>query len=126
MEEVILFLFSFFFILLIYQMFIVRRARERVSKRTGKKKKKVEPIEVTYLVHKYKLDIEKVNYRYLLQVVAFTSSFDIALIVSFILFLENFILEIIGGFLFTLGIILLSYHIVYLIYRKKGMIKNES
>ena len=83
-------------------------------------------MEVTYLVQKYKLDLDKVNYNRLLQVVAFTSSFDIALVVSLILFIKVFLLEIIVGFFCTLIVIYISYYIVYYIYKKKGMIKNES
>ncbi len=121
MEEVILFFITFLFVLVIYELFVVRRA-----KKSKKRKKVKEPLEVSYLVSKYHLDLEKVNYNRLLQVIAFTSSFDIALVVSVILWLENFILEIVVGFIFILIVIFVSYHIVYLFYKKKGMIKNES
>ena len=121
MQEFVLFLITFLFVLLIYEIFIVRR-----TKKKKKKKEEYEPVEVSYLVKKYKLDLKKVNYNRLLQVISFTSSLDIALIVSIILFIKNFILEILIGFICTLFIILVSYHIVYLIYKKKGMIKNES
>ena len=118
MEEFVLFLLSFLFVFILYQLFIVRRAK--------RKKNRKEPIEVSYLVRKYHLDRKKVNYNQLLQIIAITSSFDIALVVSIIMNLSNFILEIVGGFLATLLIILFSYHLVYLFYKKKGMIKNES
>ena len=126
MKEVIFFIISFFFILSFYEMIIIKRSKKRVNKKTGKEKKRKEPLEVTYLVTRYQLDLEKVNYSNLLHVISIVSSFDIALIVSVISLLNNFFLEIIIGFLFTLGIILISYHLVYLYYKKKGMIKNES
>jgi membrane-associated HD superfamily phosphohydrolase len=119
MQEIILFLLTYLFVLILYELFIVRRAK-------SKKKTKKDPIEVTYLVRKYHLDMKKVNYNQLLQIIALTSSFDIALIVSIIVLLKNFILEILVGFIATLVIIMLSYHLVYLFYKKKGMIKNES
>ncbi len=125
MEEVVLFFLTFLFVLCIYELFIVRRAKKSTKKRKKEKKVK-EPIEVTYLTKRYKLDLDKVNYNQLLQIVALTSSFDIALIVSIILLLKIFILEVVVGFLSTLVIILISYHIVYLFYKKKGMIKDES
>ena len=126
MGEIILFILSFLLVLMLYEFLIVRRAKKRIDKKTKQEKKAKEPLEVTYLKTRYKLDMEKINYSKLLQVIAFTSSFDIALIVSVIAYLNNFILEIILGFFLTIGIILLSYHLIYLFYKKKGMIQNES
>ena len=116
--ELILFLISFVLVFLLYQIFIVRRAKS--------KKNPKEPFEVTYLVLKYKLDLKKVNYKNLLRVISIVSSFDIALVVSIIVLLKSFILEIIVGFISILVIILVSYHLVYLFYKKKGMIEDES
>lgn len=117
LQEFILFLLSFIFVFLLYQLFIVRRAK-RI-------KKSKEPFEVTYLVSKYKLDLKKVNYNRLLRVISIVSSFDIALVVSIIMLFDNFILEVIVGFISTLVLIFGSYHLVYLGYKKKGMIKDE-
>ena len=114
-QELILFLVSFIVIFLLYQFFIIKKA----------KKKSKDPIEVTYLVNKYKLDLEKVSYKRLLNVISIVSALDIALVVSIIVLLKSFILEMIVGFISTLVIILASYHLVYLVYKKKGMIKNE-
>jgi len=121
MEELILFFMTFLFVLCLYEFFIVRKAI-----RKSKKKKEYEPIEVTYLTRKYHLDLKKISYNQLLQIIALTSSFDIALVVSVLLLIKNFILEIIVGILLSLVIIVLSYHFVYLFYKKKGMIKHES
>ena len=119
MQELLLFLLTFVFVFILYQIFIVRKAKKK-----GKKFK--EPIEITYLVNRYKLDLKKVNYKKLLRVISIVSSLDISLVVTIIMLINNFVLEIIVGFISTLVIILLSYHIVYLVYKKKGMIKNES
>ena len=81
-------------------------------------------MEIKYLVKRYKLDLEKISYKQLLQIVALVSSFDISLVVSTIMLIENFILSIIVGFILTILLILLSYHFVYVFYKKKGMIKN--
>ena len=122
LQEIILFLFTYIFVFLVYLLFIVRRAKR---KKNGKKKPK-EPLEVTYLVNRYGLDLKKVDYDKLLTVISLVSSFDIALIVSIILSIKIFILEIIVGFVSMMGIILLSYHLVYLVYKKKGMIKDDT
>lgn len=121
MQELILFSLSFILIFLIYQFFVVRVAK----KNSKNKKNRKYPVEVLYLVNRYNLDMKKINYNKLLQVIAFTSSFDIALSVSFIMNMKNFFLEVIGGFIFIILIILISYHCIYLFYRRKGMIKDE-
>ncbi len=119
LRELILFSISFIVMFLIYEILIFRLSKKLLGKET-------ELIEASYLEKKYKLDMKKVNYKKLRNVIAFVSSFDIALIVSIIANLNNFILEILVGFISMVGIILISYHIVYLVYKKKGMIKNES
>ena len=116
--ELVLFLISFIVVFVLYQLFIIRWAKSEKNHK--------EPFEVTYLVTKYGLDLEKVNYKKLLRVVSIVSSLDIALVVSIIVLIKSFILEIIVGFISILIIILVSYHLVYLVYKKKGMIKNES
>lgn len=129
MEELGLFILSFIFVLLIYQIFIIRPAKKRKNKKSKGRKKKEdtskELFEIKYLQARYKLDMKKINYNQLLQICAITSSFDISFIVYLIGIINNFILRILGGFIFTLGIIMLSYHLVYLFYKKKGMIINE-
>ena len=117
-RELILFVVSFIIVFLLYRIFIIKKAK--------RKKNPKEPFEVTYLVNKYKLDLERINYKRLLNVISLVSSLDIALVVVIIVLLKSFILEIIVGFISTLIIILVSYHLVYLVYKKKGMIKDES
>ena len=129
MEDLGLFILSFIFVLLIYQIFIIRPAKKRKNNKSKGRKKKEdtskELFEIKYLQARYKLDMKKINYNQLLQICAITSSFDISFIVYLIGIINNFILRVLGGFIFTLGIIMLSYHLVYLFYKKKGMIINE-
>ena len=105
-------------------MFIIKIAKKR-HKSKMKKDKDKEILEIKYLTARYKLDMDKINYNQLLQICALTSSFDIALMVSIIGFISNFILMIIGCFGISFIVIMLSYHLVYLFYKKKGMIMNE-
>lgn len=129
MEELGLFILSFIFVLVIYQIFIIRPLKKRKNNKSKGRKKKddssKELFEIKYLQARYKLDMKKINYNQLLQICAITSSFDISFIVYLIGIINNFILRVLGGFIFTLGIIMLSYHLVYLFYKKKGMISNE-
>ena len=120
MEEFVLFLLSFLLVFLLYQIIIVNR-----EKKNYKKKDKKEPIEVLYLVRRYRLDLDKISYNQLLQIIALVSSFDIACVVSIIMFFKNFWLELGVGFLSIFLLIEISYYFVYLFYKKKGMIRNE-
>ena len=125
MEEVILFILGFIFIFLIYEVVIVLPAKKNKEGKIYGKKKNKDPAEVRYLVARYKLDMKKVNYNQLLQIVALTSSFDISMVVSLILLVEDFFLAVVVGIVTIIVLIIGSYHLVYLFYKKKGMIKND-
>ena len=118
MQEVILFIISFVFILIIYEILIVAKAK----KNEKKKKDNKQPMEVKYLVAKYKFNLKKVDYHKLLHVCALVSSFDIALIVSLAMIFDSYLLQLIVAIVLVVPAILFSYHLVYLIYKKKGLI----
>ena len=61
LDEIILFLLCFFLVLIIYEIFIVRNAKKKKDKR---------PMEVKYLIARYHLNMRKVDYSQLLQIVA--------------------------------------------------------
>ncbi len=121
MEELMLFLLTFLLLYLIYQFFIiipiVRRGKTR-------KKNNKELLEVVYLKSKYSLDFDKISYSRLLQICAIVSSFDISVTVSIVSAIDNFILKILIGIISISIFIVISYHLVYLFYKKKGMVKN--
>ena len=118
MQEFILFLLSYLFVFIIYEIFIVRRA----IKNEKKKKEDKQPIEVKFLVNKYNLNLKKINYHKLLHVVALVSSFDIAFIVSISLLMKSFLFQMLIILVLVIPVILVSYHLVYLIYKKRGLI----
>ena len=117
MKEIALFILYYLITLFIYEVFVIRKA---------KKNKDVDkmPIEVKFLVSRYRLDMRKVNYNQLLQIISLVSSFDIALVVSAIILIENFIISIVVAVLLVIITIFISYHFVGNFYKKKGMIKN--
>ena len=121
MQELVLFLLTFVFVLILYEIFIVNRAKK--SKKKVNKKDK-DPIEVNYLVRKYHLDMKKVNYNQLLQICAIVSSLDISICVSLIGLVNGLLTELFVGFISIVALIYVSYYFVYLFYKKKGMIKN--
>ena len=119
MEEVVLFLMSYVLIFIIYQIFIILPAKKN---RNGKKKREL--LEIKYLELNYNLDLDKVKYEQLLQICALVSSFDISLSVTFVSLVNGLLLELLVGFVSIIILIFISYHFVYLFYKKKGMIKN--
>ena len=118
MQEVILFLLTYLFVFIIYEIFIVRRA----IKNEKKIKENKQPMEIKFLVNKYKFNLKKVNYHKLLHVMAFVSSFDISFIVSLSLLTKSFILQMLIILVLVVPVILSSYHLVYLVYKKIGLI----
>lgn len=120
MQELILFIMSFIFIFILYELFIVSRAKKNYK---DKKDDKM-PIEVKYLISRYKLDLKKIKYDQLLQMVALVSSLDISIIVSLTVLFDSFILQVVVILVLVAPLILVSYHFVGVFYKKKGMIKD--
>lgn len=116
MEEFVLFMMTFIFLFLIYQIFVVRKARRRNSAK--------KPMEIRYLESRYKIDLKLVDYKKLLLVISIVSSFDIALLVSIVMMIHNYILEIAVALFLIIPLILFSYHLIGSYYVKKGMIKD--
>ena len=116
LEELILFILTFLLIFIIYELFLVRKAK--------KDKRRKKPIEVNYLIGKYNLDINKLNYRRLLNIISVVSAFDISLVVTIVSLLNNFLFQLLVGFVLIMLLIIVSYDIVGRIYKKKGCCKN--
>ena len=126
MQEIILFLMCYTVVLFFYEIYFVRKAKKYKSGKMSKRRKEryKEPSEILLLKSKFKLDMDKVNYNQLLQIVALTSSFDISLVVSVMSLIPIFALKLVVGFILIFLTIFISYYLVYLFYKKKGMIKN--
>ena len=95
-----------------------------IHKSFKKKKEKKELAEIRYLVSKYNLDMKKVNYNQLLQIVALTSSFDITIIVTIVALVDNYLLSLLMCMLLVIPVVMVSYWLVFKFYKKRGMIKN--
>ena len=124
MEEFVLFIICYIVVLIFYELYIVKRAKKSKDDNTKSKKKAKEPVEILYLKSKYDLDMKKVDYNQLLQIVALVSSFDISVIVSVMSLIPNFFVKLIVGFVLIFLMVYISYYFVYLFYKKKGMVKH--
>ena len=118
MQEFVLFLLTFILLYLLYQIVFIAPLKSK------KKKKEKELLEVRYLKSKYSLDFKKIPENQLLQLCAITSCFDMAITVTIVSFVDNFLWEIVVGIVVLVLLIVVSYHLIYLFYKKKGMVKN--
>ena len=113
MDELILFIMTFVVVFLLYQLLI-----------KIKNSKKQDLLEVKYLSTIYNLDINKIDKKQLLLICSIVSSLDISIAVSLVSLLDGFILEIVGGLLIISFLIFVTYYLIYLFYKKKGMVIN--
>lgn len=118
MKVFISFIFTYLLVLAIYEIFLI------VPIKRKNKKEKKELAEIRFLVTKYGLNIKKVNYNQLLQIVALISSFDISIVVTVVFGLNNWLIQILVMVVLTLILFIISYYLVYCFYKKKGMIKD--
>ncbi len=115
-DELMLFTLCFLVVLIVYEIFIVRRAKQKKSKK--------QPVEIRYLVYRYHLNLKKVHYPQLLQIISLVSSFDIAFIVSIASAFDFYLWQILSIMILVFPVIFVSYHFVGMFYRKKGMTKD--
>ena len=80
------------------------------------------PIELSYLIKKYRLDMKKINYKQIMNEIGLISSFDIAFTATFMfVFVKNIYLSIILGMVVIFLLIIITFNILGNIYRKKGL-----
>ncbi len=116
MKQFVLFVLIFLFILLIYQMFILKRYKK------GKTKKQLS--EVNYLIYRYHIDMKKVNYQRLLNVVSIVSSLDITVLVAITFLFDSTFIQLLVALLLTVPIVMVSYGFIGRYYKKKGLVKH--
>ena len=95
-----------------------------IGKRKKYNEKKI-PIELGYLVRKYRLDMKKINYKKIMNQIGLISAFDIAFTATFIMmFVKNIYLSIILGAVMIIPLIIITFNILGNIYKKKGLVIN--
>ncbi len=114
MKNVIVFVVSYIMILIIYELFVVRKAKKYRDDDSVKK-----PVEVRYLVKKYGVNINKIDYNQMLQVIALVSSLDIAIIAAVMSLFKVLVVQILAGFIVMIPLMLISYSFIGNKYRKK-------
>lgn len=117
MEQVILFIITYILVFLIYKVYLKAKYKS--------KKKKKELTEVLYLVNKYHLDVKKIGYKKLLNVVCIVSSLDISILITIAVIKDKLFYQMLIAVILAIPLIVVSYSIVGNYYKKKGMIKDE-
>jgi len=78
-------------------------------------------LEVSYLVNVHHIDISRINYKRYILMCSFLNSFIITFIYIVITkLIKGFIWQMIIGFVLLLLLLLISYEIIAIFYKKKG------
>ena len=117
MECIIYFILSFIIVYLISYLILVR-------KKDKYDKNKV-PVEVEYLIKKYRLDMKSINYHKFLNTISIIGSIDMSLTIIIVFNIENIILQLLTGFIILIPLIIISFKLLAKYYIKKGYVKNE-
>ena len=108
MKEIIFFIITFLIVYLIYYIFVIRKKKALEKWQNGK--------EMSYLKKVYKIKI--VNIKQMANVVAIANALIVATTVSIVSLFNNFISQMLMGFVILMGLILLIYHIIGRYYQK--------
>lgn len=125
MKEVLLFIMTYVLVFICYRFLVIRKANTKKKNKRKKNSKSNKPIEVSLLEAKYHLDLEKLDYNKLLWIICAVSSLDITIIITLILLLDSYLIQLLIALILTFPIILVSYSFIGKYYVKKGMIKDE-
>ena len=83
------------------------------------------PVELVFLIKKYKLDMSKIKYQKIMNFIGLISAFDIAFVSTFIFaFVKNLYLSILIGAIMLIPIILITFNFIGTYYVKKGCVLN--
>lgn len=126
MKLIIYFIVTFVISFLISYITVIRKlTRTKKNKKRKKLRKDAKlPVEVIYLIKRYKLDLERINIKKLLYLVYLVASIDIGVIIVVISPIKNIFLQILVGFIVSIPLILVTYNSIGNYYIKKGLTKN--
>ncbi len=83
------------------------------------------PVELVLLIKKYHLDMSKINYQKIMNIIGLVSAFDIAFTATFVMkYIENIYLAILIGTVIFIPLILITYNFIGRYYIKKGKVKD--
>ena len=94
----------------------------------GKKKKydpnKV-PVELAYIIQKYRLDMTSISYKKIMNQIGIASAFDIAFAGTFMfMFVKNIFFAILIGGIMLIPLIIITFNFIGKYYERRGLIIN--
>lgn len=104
MEYVIYFLISFIIVYLFYFLTVILQ-----KKRYDKFKKSNQ---VMYFVKKYKLNVNKINIKKFINIIALVNSFIIALVFASVIKIKSNLLMLLVGLILLIPLMLVCYHFI--------------
>ena len=110
MKEIIFFIVTFVFVYLVYYMFVINKKKSLEKWQNGK--------EMTYLKTVYKIKI--IDLKKMANVIALSNAFIVATTISIVSIFNNFVSQMLIGFVVLIVLILGVYHIIGKYYQKKG------
>ena len=123
-------IFSIVGIYLLYYIWITinfdktGKIRQSKKKKGSPKKAKKMPAEIEFFVIKYKVDLNKINYRYFLQLMGLVIAIDLGIVATIISYIDELWIQLMVGFVLVLVIVLLSFKILGSYFKKKGLTKD--
>lgn len=126
-------IFSIAIIYLLYYIWIainfdkngeVRQSKKKKGRPKKETKVKKMPAEVEFFVIKYKIDLDKINYRYFLQLMGLVIAFDLGIIATIISYIDELWIQLLVGFVLIIVIVLLSFKLLGNYFKKKGLTKD--
>ena len=111
MKELIFYLVTFILIYLFYLIFVLNRKNVLKKFPNGK--------ELRYLKAKYGIKVNDKNLKSIANIVFLANSFIISTTVFVICLFNNFLLEILVGFVTLIILLLVIYHIIVISLKKK-------
>ena len=116
MEQIVIFISSLVIIYLFYLLFVIRSNKKRERLYQG--------MEAIYLMKRYKISNKILTNKTYCHIIALTNSLIIALTVTIISLISNYLLMLLVGLILLIPQIFLYYHIVGVYYQKKEGTKN--
>lgn len=111
MEYIKWFLIAFIIIYLFYFVTVILQKKKYEKFKSSN--------QVMFFVNRYKLNVQKLNIVKFIKIISFTNSFVIALTFAIATLVDNYMLMLLIGFVTVIPLMLLSYHIVGLYFKKE-------
>lgn len=83
------------------------------------------PTELLFLIKRYKLDMTKIKYQRIMNLIGLVSAFNIAFVSTFVFsFVKNLYLSILIGAIMLIPLIFITFNFIGTYYIKKGCVLN--